>query len=206
MQDVQTTNLKLARRESDTSCSRNHAISSESTQKLTEAAGTNEVAMRALQLYIGLFAKLPLTIPGAHGVHFSNRLQPWDQRPATYIMTVPGPLFILSPRGTFFFISWPGTHAHCHIYLIYVHICYYLQIWFTLGIWLFCVQVLGHHLSTSFLQVYIQHWHVVSPAVLHLHSQSHPLILAFRIPISGSAVLTPPFAFLVLYPVVFLPT
>jgi hypothetical protein len=102
MQDVQTTNLKLARRESDASCSRNHSISSGSARKFTVAAGTNEVAMWALQLYIGLFAKLPLIIPGAHGVHFSNRLQPRDQRPATYIMTVPGPLFILSPRGTFF--------------------------------------------------------------------------------------------------------
>jgi hypothetical protein len=49
-----------------------------------------------------VFAKLPLTIPGAHGVHFSNRLQPRDQRPAAYIMTVPGPLFTLCPRGTFF--------------------------------------------------------------------------------------------------------
>jgi hypothetical protein len=47
------------------------------------------------------FAKLPLTIPGAHGVHFSNRLQPRDQHPATYIMAIPGPLFTLSPRGTF---------------------------------------------------------------------------------------------------------
>jgi hypothetical protein len=49
-----------------------------------------------------VFSKLPLTIPGAHDVHFSNRLQPRDQRPATYIMAVPGPLFILSPRGAFF--------------------------------------------------------------------------------------------------------
>jgi hypothetical protein len=48
------------------------------------------------------FAKLPLTIPGAQGVHFSNRLQPRDQRPATYITVVPGSLFILSPRGAFF--------------------------------------------------------------------------------------------------------
>jgi hypothetical protein len=48
------------------------------------------------------FAKLPLTIPRAHGIHFSNRLQPRDQHPTTYIMTVPGPLFLLSPRGTFF--------------------------------------------------------------------------------------------------------
>jgi hypothetical protein len=44
------------------------------TRPVTIAAGTNEVAMWALQLYIGLFAKLPLTIPGAHGVHFSIRL------------------------------------------------------------------------------------------------------------------------------------
>jgi hypothetical protein len=48
------------------------------------------------------FAKLPLTIPGAQGVHFSNRLQPRDQHPATYITAVPGSLFIPSPRGTFF--------------------------------------------------------------------------------------------------------
>jgi hypothetical protein len=121
MQDVQTTNLKLARRESDTSCSRNHAISSKSTHKLTEAAGTNEVAMWALQLYIGLFAKLPLIIPGAHDVHFSNRLQPRDQHPATYIMAVPGPLFTLSPRGTLF--SYHGQV--CTRIVIYLNTCSY---------------------------------------------------------------------------------
>jgi hypothetical protein len=49
-----------------------------------------------------VFAKLPLTIPGAHGIHFSNRLQPRDQRSAAYIMAVPGPLFILGPRGALF--------------------------------------------------------------------------------------------------------
>jgi hypothetical protein len=75
-----------------------------------------------------------------------------------------------------------------------------LQILFTLGIWLLCAQVLAHRSSTSSLQVYIQHWHVVSPAVLHLHFQSHPLILAFRILIPGSAVPTPPFASSVLSP------
>ena len=53
MQDVQTTNPNLARRETDASCSRNHSISSGSAQKLTVAAGTNEVALWALQLYIG---------------------------------------------------------------------------------------------------------------------------------------------------------
>jgi hypothetical protein len=53
MQDVQTTNLKLSRRETDASCSRNHSISSGSALELTVVAGTNEVAMWALQLYIG---------------------------------------------------------------------------------------------------------------------------------------------------------
>jgi hypothetical protein len=102
MQDVQTTNLNLAHRETDASCSRNHSISYGSSLELTVATGTNEVAMWALQLYIGFFSKLPLTIPGAHGVHFSNHLQPQNQRPATYIMAVPRPLFILSPQGPFF--------------------------------------------------------------------------------------------------------
>jgi hypothetical protein len=49
-----------------------------------------------------VFAKLPLTIPGAHDVHFSNRLQPRDQRPAAYIMTISGPLFTRNPRDAFF--------------------------------------------------------------------------------------------------------
>jgi hypothetical protein len=104
------------------------------------------------------------------------------------------------PGRLFFFISWSGTHAHSHIYQIHAHIFDSLQMLFTLGIWLFCVQVLAHHSSTSSLQVYTQHWHVVSPAVLHLHFQSHPLILAFRILIPGSAVPTPPFASSVLLP------
>jgi hypothetical protein len=54
------------------------------------------------------FAKLPLTIPGAQGVHFSNCLQPWDQHPATYIIAVPGSLFIPSPRGAFFLFLYHG--------------------------------------------------------------------------------------------------
>jgi hypothetical protein len=121
---------------------------------VTLAAGTNEVAMWALQLYIGLFSKLPLTIPGAHGVHFLIRLQPQDQHPVIYIIEVPGPLFILSPRGAFFFIPWLGTHAHIHAYQIHTHIFDSLQILFTLGIWFSCVQVLDHHTSTQHLQVY----------------------------------------------------
>jgi hypothetical protein len=55
MQDDQTTNLTLARRRSDTSYSWNHSISSELARKLTVATCTNEVAMWALPLYIGLF-------------------------------------------------------------------------------------------------------------------------------------------------------
>jgi hypothetical protein len=61
------------------------------------------------------FAKLPLTIPGAQGIHFSNRLHPWDQRPATYIIAVPGSLFILSPQGTFFHIMVRYTCALSHL-------------------------------------------------------------------------------------------
>jgi hypothetical protein len=140
------------------------------------------------------FAKLPLNILGAQGVRFSNRLQPRDQHPAAYITAVPGSPFVLGPRGALFSISWSGTHAHSHICQIQAHIFDSLQIVFTLGIWLLCVQVLAHRSSTSSLQVYIQHWHVVYPTVLHLHFQSRPLILAFRILILGSAVPTPPFA------------
>jgi hypothetical protein len=131
---------------------------------------------------------------GAHKLQFLNRLQPRDQRPVTYISAVPGSLFHHDPPGCPFFISWSGTHAHSHICQIQAHIFDTLQILFTLGIWLFCVQVLAHRSSTSSLQVYIQHWHVVYPTVLHLHFQSHPLILAFRILIPGSAVPTPPSA------------
>jgi hypothetical protein len=115
------------------------------------------------------FAKLPLTIPGAQGVHFSNHLQPRDQHPAAYITVIPGSLSVLGPRGTLFSISWSGTHTHCHIYLIHAHILDSLQILFTLGILWCCVQVLEHHQSTSSLQVYLQHWHVVFPVVLHSH-------------------------------------
>jgi hypothetical protein len=54
MQDDHTTNLKLAHCRLDTSWSLNHSISSESSHPVTVAAGTNEVAMWALQRYIGL--------------------------------------------------------------------------------------------------------------------------------------------------------
>jgi hypothetical protein len=164
--------------------------------------------MWALQLYIGFFAQLPLTIPGAHGIHFSNRLQPRDQHPAAYIMAVPRPLFILGPRGPLFFTSWPGTHTHFHIFAnTSSYLLITLQILVTWGIWLLCVQERAHRSSTSSLQVYLQHWHVVHPTELHLHLQSHPLILTFRILIPGSAVPTPPFLHMrYCNPVAFSPT
>jgi hypothetical protein len=72
---------------------------------VTIATSTNEVAMWALQLYICLIVELPLTILGALGVHFLIHLHPRDQHPVIYIMTVHGPLFILSPWDAIF--SYP---------------------------------------------------------------------------------------------------
>jgi hypothetical protein len=53
-------------------------------------------------IYRGFCPKLPLTITGAHDVHFSNRLQPRDQHAATYIMAIPVLVFIPGPPGTHF--------------------------------------------------------------------------------------------------------
>jgi hypothetical protein len=120
----------------------------------------------------------PLTFSfctGAHKLRFSKPSSTTGSASRHLHHGCPWATFHPEPPGHLFFCtSWPGTHAHCHISLIHVHIWYYLQILFTLGIWLFCVQVLDHHPSTAFLQVYTQHWHVVSPTVLHLHS-SHTL-------------------------------
>jgi hypothetical protein len=92
-------------------------------------------------------------------------------------------------------------HAHCYSFQIQAHTFDTLQILVTWGIWLLCVQEREHRSSTSSLQVYLQHWHVVHPTELHLHLQSHPLIFTFRILIPGSAVPTPPFfAYAVLQP------
>ena len=138
------------------------------------------------------FAKLPLTISGAQGVHFSNHLQPWDQHPVTYITTVPRSLFILSPWGAFFSYH-DQVCMHIVTFIKYILISLILFRYCSLWVWFSCVQVLDHHPLTQPLQVYTQHWHVVFPIVLHLHFQSHPLILASRIPIPSSAVPTPPF-------------
>jgi hypothetical protein len=175
---------------------------------IATATGTNEVAIWALQLYIGRFAKLPLSIPGAHDVHSSNRLQPRDQHPTAYIMAVSRPLFILGPRGALFSRYDQVRTRIVTVFKIQAQTFDTLQILVTLGIWLLCVQEHAHRSSTSSLQVYLQHWHVVSPTELHLHLQSHPLILTFRILIPGSAVPQPPFFLHQRYcnPVAFSPT
>jgi hypothetical protein len=71
------------------------------------------------------FSKLPLIIPGDQGVHFSNSLQPRDQRPTTYIIVVPGSLFILIPRGAFFHIMVRYARVLSQL----SHTCSYL--WFS---------------------------------------------------------------------------
>ena len=86
-----------------------------------------------------VFAKLPLTIPGAHGVHFTNRLQPRAQRPATYIMAVPGPLFILGPRGALFSRHGQVRTRIVTFFKLQAHTFDTLQILVTLGIWSLCV-------------------------------------------------------------------
>jgi hypothetical protein len=49
-------------------------------------------------------------------------LVPPQPHPTAYVTAVLGSLFIQSPRGTLFFISWSGTHAHGHICQIHAHI------------------------------------------------------------------------------------
>jgi hypothetical protein len=105
MQEDTTTNLKLADPGMTTSIAQNLQISSQIARPLTTTAGTNEVALWALQLYIVHFSKLPDSILGAPGIHFSIHLQPRDQDPVTYTIPFPGPLSILSPRGAFFSYS-----------------------------------------------------------------------------------------------------
>jgi hypothetical protein len=92
MQDVQTTNLNLARRETDAWCSQNHSISSGSALELTVAAGTNEVAMWALQLYIAL-------LPNFHSPFRELRASVF-QTVFSHGISVPSPTFQQS-RGRF---------------------------------------------------------------------------------------------------------
>jgi hypothetical protein len=159
--------------------------------------------MWALQLYIGFF------LPNFHSL--------FREPTASIFRTVFSPGISIPPPTSWLslghFSSWaPGAPFFSHhgqvrtrIFHIFANTSSYLlitlQILVTWGIWLLCVQERAHQSSTSSLQVYLQHWHVVHPIELHLHLQSHPLILTFRILIPGSAVPTPPFfAYAVLQP------
>jgi hypothetical protein len=85
---------------------------------------------------------------GAHKLRFPNHFRPLTQSFSS------GNHFHCS-LAVHLFITHSGTHAHSHICQIQAHICFSLQILFTLGIWLFYVQVLDHHLSHhSFRYIY----------------------------------------------------
>jgi hypothetical protein len=113
----------------------------------------------------------------------------------------PWTSFHPEPPGHLFF-SYPGqVHMRIFTLIKYMRISSILFRYCSLWVfWFSCVQVLDHYTLAQPLQVYTQNWHVVFPAISHLHFQSHPLIFSFRIPIPGSAVPTPPFASLVLLP------
>jgi hypothetical protein len=102
MQEDTTTNLKLIDPDSDASITQNLPISSTIARPLNKIAGTNEVALWALQLYIVHFSKLLDSFPGASGVLFLIRLQPQDQDPITYTIPFLESLSILSPWGSLF--------------------------------------------------------------------------------------------------------
>jgi hypothetical protein len=102
MQEDMTTNLTLTDPESAGLTSRNLQISPQTSRQSTTIAGTNEVALWALQLYIVHFSKLPYSILEAVSVRFPICLHPRDQDPTTYTVTFPGPPYLLGPRGSFF--------------------------------------------------------------------------------------------------------
>jgi hypothetical protein len=136
MQKDTKTNLKLIDPESATSISKNLQISYKITRPLNKTAGTNEVDLSALQLYIVHFSKLPNSILGALGTRFMICLQPRDQDPITYIIPFPRPFSILIPRRTFF-----SYYAQVRM-LTLLNNCYMifsLQILFMSSIWFLCV-------------------------------------------------------------------
>jgi hypothetical protein len=102
MQEDPTTKLTLVDPESAGSISQNLQISPQNSRPLTLAAGTNEMEIWALQLYIVPLPKLPRSFSRASCIRFSIRLWPQDQDPTTYSLIVPEPPSILIPRGAFF--------------------------------------------------------------------------------------------------------
>jgi hypothetical protein len=80
---------------------------------------------------------------GAHKLHFSKPSSAMGSASRHLHFSSPWVAFHHEPLGRLFFISWSGTHAHSQNYQIHFHVFNYLQIFFTLGIWLLCVQVLA---------------------------------------------------------------
>jgi hypothetical protein len=108
------------------------------------AAGTNEVALWALQLYIVPFSKLPCSITGAQSIHFLIHLQPRDQDPTTYTVTFPRVTIHPRPPGEHFSHITPRYACSCsklsnNCYMFFIfrycsrrvfgfHVCRYLVI------------------------------------------------------------------------------
>ena len=146
-------------------------------------------------IYRGFYPKLPLTIPGAHDVHFSNRLQPRDQHAATDIRAIPVLVSIPGPPGTHFFYI---LARYARTLSPLSNTC--LSLFFSADIVHFGYLVVpcagtcstSPHITPSGI------YSALACSLSHCIAftfQSHPLMLAFRIPIPGSTVLTPPFAF-----------
>jgi hypothetical protein len=96
------------------------------SRQLTMAAGTNEVALWAPQLYIVPFSKLPRSVTGAQSLCFLIHLQPWDQDPPPTQSHSLGhhPYW---PRGSIFFSHITSRYAcscsklsnNCHMFFIF---------------------------------------------------------------------------------------
>jgi hypothetical protein len=98
----------------------NLQISPQISRPITLAAGTNEVAMWALQLYIVPFSKLPYSIPGAPSIHFpilSSTMGPGSRHLHSHI---PWATIHPRPPGSIFLTSRPGMHAYVQNYQIIV--------------------------------------------------------------------------------------
>jgi hypothetical protein len=115
------------------------------------------------------FAKLPGSFLGAPSIRFPIHLQPRDQDPATYTVTLPWAAIHPRPLGSIFLTSRPGTHAHVQNYQItvicslssdIVHVGYSVLI---------CAGTWSSQLNAWPFQVYDRYWHVIIPSEYQLH-------------------------------------
>jgi hypothetical protein len=101
------------------------------------------VAIWAPQLYIGVFAQTSTNHSGSPRRPFFKPSSATGSACCQLHHGYSCARFHPGPPGHSFVTSWTGTHAHCHIYLTHVCLCFSRQILFTLGVWLFHVQVLA---------------------------------------------------------------